>query len=469
MRQMTMLFPEDKKIDLSISVVSYNVKEMLRQCLRSIIAHTRGIKYEIIVVDNGSQDGTVEMLGTDFPSVRLIVNRQNRGFAAAQNMGLGRGRGRYLFSLDSDTYIKNDVFSIMVRFMDQQADAGAAGAKLLSPQGVRQYSRRRFPPSIWPVIYRGSFLRNILPPTRQVRYYEMSDVVLKSEAEVDWVYGGNIIFRRRALEQVGLFDERFFIYCEDVDISYRMQEKGWKRYFIPGAEIFHYGQQGTRQLRIRSYLRHVSSYVKLFRKYNWKLDERYKSNLDRREGGVEIVFIIVNRDKKQLLNKCLQAIKADPPKATHLIVVVDDASRDGSMELIKQQHPEVRWIANETQKGYVFALNQALSITESNYLVTVPLKPGAVHGQFQQLYEFLKPRPRAGMAGLLQMDGNDFSQHDSECPEKYLFIENCMMMKRPAFLPAIAARDSWEEEDQEFKWQKAMRKQGWGHYYLLNL
>ncbi|MDO9068789.1 MAG: glycosyltransferase, partial [Deltaproteobacteria bacterium] len=200
-----MLYPEDKTTDLSISIVSYNVKRLLGLCLESIKAHTKGISYQVIVVDNGSRDGTLEMLADKFSWVKVIANRNNQGFAAAQNQGLGMGRGRYLFSLDSDTYITEDTFTAMVRFMDQYPQAGAAGAKLLSPQGVRQYSRRRFPPSIWPVIYRGSFFKKIIPPTAQVRYYEMSDVVLASETEVDWVYGGNIIFRRQALEQVGLF------------------------------------------------------------------------------------------------------------------------------------------------------------------------------------------------------------------------------------------------------------------------
>jgi hypothetical protein len=263
-----MLYPEDQTIDLSISIVSYNVKRLLGLCLESIQSHTKGIRYQVIVVDNGSRDGTVEMLADNFPWVKVIANRRNLGFAAAQNKGLGMGRGRYLFSLDSDTYITEDTFSAMVRFMDQYPQAGAAGAKLLSPDGVRQYSRRRFPPSIWPVFYRGSFLKNIIPPSAQVRYYEMSDVELDSETEVDWVYGGNIIFRRQALEKAGLFDERFFIYCEDIDISYRLQEHGWKRYFVPEARIFHYGQQGTKQIKVRSYLRHVKSYLKLFHKYD---------------------------------------------------------------------------------------------------------------------------------------------------------------------------------------------------------
>jgi len=132
-----MLSPVDPSLDLSISIVSYNVRDLLDECLRSIAAQTRGVRYEIIVVDNGSADGTVEMLRRNHPSARVITNRVNLGFAAAQNIGLRAGRGRYLYALDSDTYLKTDAFAEMVRFMDEQPSAGAAGARLLSPDGTR--------------------------------------------------------------------------------------------------------------------------------------------------------------------------------------------------------------------------------------------------------------------------------------------------------------------------------------------
>ncbi len=462
-----MLYPEDQTIDLSISIVSYNVKRLLGLCLESIQSHTKGIRYQVIVVDNGSRDGTVEMLADNFPWVKVIANRRNLGFAAAQNKGLGMGRGRYLFSLDSDTYITEDTFSAMVRFMDQYPQAGAAGAKLLSPDGVRQYSRRRFPPSIWPVFYRGSFLKNIIPPSAQVRYYEMSDVELDSETEVDWVYGGNIIFRRQALEKAGLFDERFFIYCEDIDISYRLQEHGWKRYFVPEARIFHYGQQGTKQIKVRSYLRHVKSYLKLFHKYDWKLDERYASNFDRKEAKAEIMLLMVCSNQKGLLAKCLENIYRNPPTVSYRVVVVDDASQDGTLEYLKTERPGVAWISNKKPKGYLRAVNQVLKMTESKYLVMVPLKPDYIFGQFDRLHGFLEQTEKAGIAGMVSDDKKPFILPGSGLSEKDLFLENCMMVRRN--LRGLSLLDEKAgKKGNDFEWCSRFRKAGWTVYYLLS-
>ena len=462
-----MLYPEDQTTDLSISIVSYNVKRLLGLCLESIKAHTKGISYQVIVVDNGSRDGTVEMLAEKFPWVKVIANRNNQGFAAAQNKGLGMGRGRYLFSLDSDTYITEDTFTAMVRFMDQYSQAGAAGAKLLSPDGVRQYSRRRFPPSIWPVFYRGSFLKNIIPPSAQVRYYEMSDIELDSETEVDWVYGGNIIFRRQALEQAGLFDERFFIYCEDIDISYRLQEHGWKRYFVPEARIFHYGQQGTKQIKLRSYWRHVLSYLKLFQKYDWKLDERYTSNFDRKDVTAEIIMLLVCKGQKELLAKCLENIYHNPPAVPFKVVVVDDAGQDGTIEYLKEARPETAWISNRRPKGHLRAVNQALKMTESKYLVLVPLNSTSIFGQFDQLHTFMEQTGKAGMAGMVSDGKGSLSLPGNDLNEKELFLANCMMVRRN--LRGLSLLDEKAgKKGNDFEWCSRFRKEGWAVYYLLS-
>lgn len=464
-----MLFPEDKNIDLSISIVSYNVKRLLGLCLESIKTHTLGINYQVIVVDNGSRDGTVAMLTEKFPWVKVIPNRKNLGFAAAQNKGLGMGRGRYLFSLDSDTYITEDAFSSMVRFMDQCPQAGAAGAKLISPQGIRQYSRRRFPPSMWPVVYRGSFLKNLLPPSNQVRYYEMSDVIIDLESEVDWVYGGNIIFRRKALEDVGLFDERFFIYCEDIDISYRLQEHGWNRYFVPDARIFHYGQQGTSQIKLRSYFRHVKSYLKLFRKYNWRLDERYQASFKRPDCSSRLILVLVSQNQNKLLEECLESIYADQPEVPFKVVVVDDASHDGSLEMLRERFPQALTIANQNRKGYWFAVNQALRMTESEYLALVPLRPESIFGQFQKLYGFLEQRPRAGAAGLLSRAGQEEISAKGRYSEKQMFLDNCMMFRRLMVKKEGIPHEGAAVAGRELKWCVDLRRTGRGVYYMLNI
>jgi len=268
-----MLTPADRSLELTISIVSYNVRWLLAECLDSIVACTKGISYEIVVVDNGSDDGTLEMLRQSYPRVRVIANQRNLGFAAAQNIGLRSGRGRYLYALDSDTYIKADTFTAMVRFMDEHPEAGAAGARLLSPDGTRQYSRRNFPPSLWPIIYRGTFLKRILPSSRSVTYYEMSDWVFDVPKEVDWLYGGNIILRRQAIREIGLFDERFFMYFEEVDICRRAWMGHWRVVYDPAARFTHYHQRESRivwpweLLWNRPARAHIASAVYYFWKY----------------------------------------------------------------------------------------------------------------------------------------------------------------------------------------------------------
>jgi GT2 family glycosyltransferase len=462
-----MLFPEDKKIDLSISIVSYNVKDLLAECIQSIIEHTKGIKYEIIVVDNCSRDGTADMLAKKFPKVKVLQNPKNRGFAAAMNRGLSMGRGRYLFSLDSDTYIKEDTFSDMVRFMDQCPDAGAAGAKLLSPQGASQYSRRRFPPSLWPVIYRGSILKKILPPTKQVRHYEMSDVVLTTESEVDWVYGGNIIFNRRALEQVGLFDERFFIYCEDIDLSYRMEEHGWKRYFVPGTRIFHYGQQGTKQIKIRSYLRHVVSYTKLFHKYNWRLDEKYQCNFKRGRQSSKVLFVLINDNQKELLSKCLEVVQQNLAGLDARILVVDESSCDGSIEMLKKDHPHVLWIANNNRNCFSDSFNRIYRMNESEYLVIVPLDAKAIFGQFAELHAYLEKRSNAGMAAIVNRSQMKGLSGKCRVSEKEMFFRNCVMIKRNALAQARRKERHGISRTGEVDICSEIRRAGFGVYYLI--
>jgi GT2 family glycosyltransferase len=464
-----MLTPVDQSLDLSISIVSYNVRKLLDECLRSIAAHTTGIRYQVIVVDNGSTDGTVEMLRREHPSAQVIANRANIGFAAAQNMGLRAGKGRYLYALDSDTYLKADAFTDMVRFMDSHPEAGAAGARLLSPDGTRQYNRRNFPRSLWPLLYRGTLLKRMLPPSPSVVYYEMSDAVFERPAEVDWLYGGNIILRRQAILDAGCFDERFFIYCEDIDLGYRFQRAGWRRYFVPQAEIYHYGGQGTRQLRFRSYWRHVASFIKLFHKYHWRLDEHYQSSFVQPEGVSRLILVLVNQNKKNLLEDCLQSIYADPPVVPFKAVVVVETSRDGSLEMLKAKFPQALWIANQNPKGYWFAVNQVLHMTESEFLALVPLCPEAVYGQFQKLYHFLEQRPKAGMAGLVAGVGRSFPGSNQKYTEKQLFMENCMMFRRQIIQQTGLPDENSTMEGRELKWCADLRRAGWGLYYLLNL
>ncbi|MBI5804760.1 glycosyltransferase [candidate division TA06 bacterium] len=236
---------------------------------------------------------------------------------------------------------------------------------------------------------------------------------------------------------------------------------------MPDASIYHYGQQGTQQIKVRSYLRHVISYLKLFHKYHWRLDERYQASFKRPYSVSRLTLVLAAHNQKCLLDECLKSIYDDPPKMPYNVLVVDDASNDGSLEMLKEKYPQVLWIANQSPKGYWFAVNQALQMTESEYLALVPLRPEAIFGQFQKLHDFLEQRPKAALAGLVT--GKSWQKKDgiSKCSERKMFLENSMMFRRRVIDKSGIPNERTAMTDREFKWCADLRRAGWGVYYLL--
>lgn len=258
------------EFDLSICIASYKVRDLLRECLRSVTEATKGIKREVIVVDNNSWDGTAEMVQKEFPDVMLSINEKNEGFARAQNKAMRHTRGRYVYLLDSDTVVRPDAFSKMLEFMDQNPSIGAAGAKLVSPNGTVQRSSRNFP-TLGAVFFRGLPFRDLFSNIPSVKaYLEYNDDCINAK-EVDWIFGGNAMVRREVLDSVGLYDERFYMYCEDVDWCYRMKKHGWRRFYFPQAVIIHHGGQSTKKHSFKMHREHIKSMLKLFLKHGFRI------------------------------------------------------------------------------------------------------------------------------------------------------------------------------------------------------
>jgi GT2 family glycosyltransferase len=262
-------------LDLSIIIVNFNGRGLLRQCLRSIFAclHNTKIQFKIICVDNNSSDGSVAMIREQFASVQLVPLEQNGGYAKAVNIGLRASEARYYLILNMDTTIVQfRAFERMVEFMDAHSEIGLAGPKLINPDGSTQVSTCLFPKFLYP-IFRRTFLRK-LPIARQaIRNYLMLEWNHKDSIPVDWVIGTGMIIRNEALQQVGLMDERFFMYFEDVDWCRRFWQSGWKVYYLSDVQIVHYYSRGSaksmglasifnKQTRI-----HISSWMKYFTKY----------------------------------------------------------------------------------------------------------------------------------------------------------------------------------------------------------
>jgi hypothetical protein len=266
--QNTVRKPQDSNPpELSVIILTHNTRELVSSCLQSVFEHTSGISFEVIVVDNASTDGTREMIARDFSSVRYLYNLKNTGFTRGNNQGIRISRGKYVLLLNSDTKVLDNALSQMVGFMDSNTDCGIMGCKLLNPDGSIQYSCRRFPSYHTAFFNRYSILTRLFPQNRFSQSYLMSSFDHNMTREVDWVSGAALLARRKAFDEVGILDERFISYSEDVDWCYRMHDAGWKVCFYPEARIVHYIGQTTRRHMIRyTIIRHMSMY-QFYRKH----------------------------------------------------------------------------------------------------------------------------------------------------------------------------------------------------------
>lgn len=263
-------------LDLSVVIVNYNVREFLEQALRSVFRASAGLRLEVFVVDNNSVDGSPAMVRNQFPDVHLIANADNVGFGAANNQAIRRARGRYILVLNPDTIVQEDTFSKMIRFMDDHPQAGAAGCKILHPDGsFARESRRAFPtPSV--AFYRMIGLAGLFPRSAVFGRYNMTHLPENEVAEVDALSGSCMLVRRDAVfgggsgHGAGLFDEAFYMYGEDLDWCYRIQKAGWKIYYTPETQIIHYKGESTKKGELR--------YVRLFYGAMLRFTEKHFEN-----------------------------------------------------------------------------------------------------------------------------------------------------------------------------------------------
>lgn len=226
------------EVALSITIVSWNTCEDLRLALQSIDQHRPQDSFEVLVVDNASTDGSAVMVQREFPWVRLIANKENVGFTRGHNQAVWESHGKYLLILNSDTIIQQDALQKLIAFAETNPDVGVIGPRLLNPDGSLQYSCRRFP-NLAAAIFRNTPLGRLFPQNRYTRDYLMADWDHGTPREVDWVSGAAMFVRREVYERLQGFDERFFMYCEDVDFCYRVWKAGWKVVYYPEAQIVH--------------------------------------------------------------------------------------------------------------------------------------------------------------------------------------------------------------------------------------
>jgi N-acetylglucosaminyl-diphospho-decaprenol L-rhamnosyltransferase len=258
--------------DLSIVIVSWNVRKLLRRCLRSAMESLtcekgRDLSAQVIVVDNASVDGSAEMLREEFPHVSLIANEENVGFTRGNNQGLALSDGRYALLLNPDTEVVADALGEMVGFMDREPEVGALGPQLLYPDGRVQSSRRRFP-RFSTALLEGTFLQQRFPHSGLLKRYYVLDAGDEQTQEVDWVVGACLLMRRATLDEVGPLDERFFMYSEEMDWCYRAKELGWWVIYLPQAKVVHHEGKSSEQVLPVRHVHFQRSKVLFFKKHH---------------------------------------------------------------------------------------------------------------------------------------------------------------------------------------------------------
>jgi GT2 family glycosyltransferase len=263
-----MRMTKDKKvIDLSVVIVNFNTEKLTRTALQTVFASQLGrYTLEVIVCDNGSTDGSVAMVKKEFPQVILIQNKKNLGFAAGNNPGIKRARGRYVLLLNTDTEVPSETLRTMIRFMDENPEAGAATCKVVLPNGDLDWACHRGFPTPWVAFTYISKLEKLFPKTRLFGEYHQGYKDPNTIHEVNCIVGAFFMVRCEVIKEVGLLDEDYFMYGEDIDWCFRIRQAGWKIMFNPTVSILHKKKQSG---RANSHdVRRVTTEI-YFHKYNW--------------------------------------------------------------------------------------------------------------------------------------------------------------------------------------------------------
>jgi len=239
-------------LDLSVVIVSWNTKDLLRGCLTSLYDSEGDFSFETVVVDNCSSDGSADMVREEFPQAHLIESEINGGYAYANNQGLGCFQARYYLLLNPDTVLPPDAIQRMLEFLDSHPEVGIAGPKLVMADGELDMACRRSFPTPENSFYKLFGLSRLFPDSERFGRYNLTYLDPDQVAEVDSVVGAFMMVRREVVEEVGCLDEQYFMYAEDLDWAFRAKRAGWKVYYYPEVTVLHYKRQSSQQNKDRS-------------------------------------------------------------------------------------------------------------------------------------------------------------------------------------------------------------------------
>lgn len=304
-----------EKINVSVVIVNWNTKKLLENCLKSIvdkvgdIGKVEDFTYEVIVVDNGSQDGSQKMVTTKFPKVRLLENKENLGFAKANNLGIQVAKGKYVLLLNSDTYMVENSLQKLVRRADETEDIGAVGPMLLNEDRSIQQSVGFFP-HLTKVFWWMSFIDDLPFGSFLKPYHVDHDSFYQKHHEVDWITGAAMLIPKRVFERVGVLDEKIFMYGEDVDWCYRAKAAGFKIFYSPTTRLVHIGRGSANKVSQNAILGEYMGLIYFYKKHKSAFSlQVLRSLLKIGAIGRIIVFNLVK--KRETAQFYVEALKVD--------------------------------------------------------------------------------------------------------------------------------------------------------------
>jgi len=255
-------------MQLSVIIVNYNVKNLLRDCLLSVQKAAHSIDTEIILVDNASSDGSVEMLKAEFKYVKLIANTQNLGFSKANNQGIAQAQGKYILLLNPDTLINKNTFEDCLNFSKQTNNCGGIGVQMLDANNQFLKESKRGFPTPWASLCRLSFLNKLFPNSALLNGYYLGHLSNDENHQVEVLAGAFIWIKKSIIDEIGGLDETYFMYGEDIDFSYRIQQAGYHNYFLGTVTILHYKGESTDKYSFK-YIKHFYDAMKIFSKKHY--------------------------------------------------------------------------------------------------------------------------------------------------------------------------------------------------------
>jgi GT2 family glycosyltransferase len=256
----------NESMKLSIIIITYNSEHLIGPCLDSIYETIKDIDYEIIVIDNASSDNTVAFLQKKYPKINLVVNSENVGFARGVNQGIKKARGEFILLLNPDMRVLQGTINKSLAYLEKNSEIGILGCQFLYPNMRLQASFGNFP-SLFTEFLQTTYLYKFLPWGRFIPESTISKKRFKKIHKVDWLSGGFMILRRDVFKKIGLFDENFFMYLEDIDLCFRARKAGFKIIYFPKAQVIHHHMASTKKDPSRAIINELKSLIYYFKKY----------------------------------------------------------------------------------------------------------------------------------------------------------------------------------------------------------